>query len=376
MLCFDRERESQELWRHFNESRNVLMLAPRRIGKTVLLNQLIADSEERGYKAILINLEGYREEKDFFRALCAEFQEEAGFGKSLLSAFVTRLQRVIRSETADWRQLLLEADLRDFAENLLSAMASAGDGEKWLILVDELPHLVAELIRDGGKTEAHSFLYTLRNLRQTYGQVRWLYTGSVGLDAVARRQGLEGALVDMEMFPLGPFEWTVAAGFVAKLAERRGRAFAAEAVETLLHGLGWLAPYYVEKTAELAIVRAGDEPTVTLAHVERALSDMLDLAHRTYWATWREHLDKNFPDPERTDLFTILRVLAPVPEGASSDTLLGVLNASSRQVERSALNTLLDTLCADGFLDCNEDRSRFWFLMGLLRRWWLRHQVQ
>ena len=40
MPCYDRTAESAALWGHFRAEHNLLMLAPRRIGKTVLLNQL------------------------------------------------------------------------------------------------------------------------------------------------------------------------------------------------------------------------------------------------------------------------------------------------------------------------------------------------
>ncbi len=40
MTCFDRTRETADLWQQFDQGCNLLMLAPHRIGKTVLLNRL------------------------------------------------------------------------------------------------------------------------------------------------------------------------------------------------------------------------------------------------------------------------------------------------------------------------------------------------
>ena len=67
MPCFDRENETLELWRRFNRGQNLLMLAPRRIGKTVLLNHLCDMAAEEGYRAIVLDVQGFHEEKDFFR---------------------------------------------------------------------------------------------------------------------------------------------------------------------------------------------------------------------------------------------------------------------------------------------------------------------
>jgi len=71
MTCFDRVDETAEIWRQIKDHKNLLMLAPRRIGKTVLLNHLRDTAAHNGYRAVLLDVEGFREEKDFFRQCCA-----------------------------------------------------------------------------------------------------------------------------------------------------------------------------------------------------------------------------------------------------------------------------------------------------------------
>lgn len=60
MDCFDRDQEAERLWQHFKRGRNVLMLAPRRMGKTVLLERLKEEGERQGFRAIVLDVEGYR----------------------------------------------------------------------------------------------------------------------------------------------------------------------------------------------------------------------------------------------------------------------------------------------------------------------------
>lgn len=74
MTCFDRVNETAELWRQIKDDKNLLMLAPRRIGKTVLLHHLRDTAADNGYRAIVLDVEGFREEKDFFRECCAAIQ--------------------------------------------------------------------------------------------------------------------------------------------------------------------------------------------------------------------------------------------------------------------------------------------------------------
>lgn len=112
MTCFGRTTETVELWRLFKEGRNLLMLAPRRIGKTVQINHLRDTAAEHGFRAIVLEVAGFREEKDFFRQCCATIQEELSTGAKVMTAFGERLSRVWRGHEGggDWRQALLQTD--------------------------------------------------------------------------------------------------------------------------------------------------------------------------------------------------------------------------------------------------------------------------
>lgn len=355
------------------------MLAPRRIGKTVLLNRLREESEAQGFHSIVLDVEGYRDEKAFFQQMCAAIQEEIGTGQAVIASFNERLKRLIHGaeNQGDWRNILLNTDWTVFADHLLTQLEEGKDGRPWLILVDEIPIFTKALLEEeGGTKKAHDFLYTLRNLRQKHRKVLWLYTGSIGMDTVARRNGFEGALVDMEIFPLEPFSTETAGGFLDFVAKKSDCSFSPEAIERVIARLGWLAPYYLEKIAEAACDKATASQTITAVAADQAADSLLELSRRTYWSTWREHLEKNFPEPERTHLFTILAEIAHGPaEGVSFDSLLTALNRGGAPIGLSAVRDYIDTLEADGYLSGDAERSRFRFRMNLLREWWMRYVV-
>ncbi|MCK9393010.1 MAG: AAA-like domain-containing protein [Syntrophales bacterium] len=377
MICFDRDNESARLWEYFLKGKNILMLAPRRIGKTVLINRLKEESERNGYRAIVLDVEGFREEKDFFKQMCTVIQEELGTSAGVLAALTEKLRNIIRgSESAggDWRQILLQTDWREFANHLLSHLNNDKEGDPWLVLVDEIPIFSLALITTHGIERLHDFLYTLRSLRNNYRNIRWLYTGSIGMDTIARRHSIEGALTDLETFPLRPFAHDDAATFLNHIAAGNGRHMDLEAAERIIERLGWLSPYYLEKIADVACNLTCTGQTISLIIADNAVDAMLGLDKRTYWSTWREHLNKNFLDPEQTHLFTILKTVAQSPEGiASRNTLLSELNRG-QTIGDSQLRAYLDTLEADGYLVICSDRKGYYrFQMGLLRDWWLRY---
>jgi hypothetical protein len=377
MTCFDRDQESARLWRHFKNGKNVLMLAPRRIGKTILLNRLKEESETHGFHAIVLDVEGFRDEKAFFRQMCAAIQEEIGVGQAVITGLTERLKRIVQGAESqgDWRNILLDIDWTVFADHLLTQLEAEKDGKPWLFLVDEIPIFTKALLEKSGAEKTHDFLYTLRNLRQKHPKVIWLYTGSIGMDTVARRSGIEGALVDMEIYPLDPFSHQTATAFLTNVASKNQCAFTTEAIGTILNRLGWLSPYYLEKIAEAACDKEVNNQQISVEAANRAADSLLELSRRTYWSTWREHLDKNFPDPERTRLFTILAEIAHAPKAASMDLLLMALNRGGEPIGEKMLRGYLDTLEADGYLSADDSRSHYHFRMNLLREWWLRYVV-
>ncbi|HYN20656.1 MAG TPA: AAA family ATPase [Thermoanaerobaculia bacterium] len=377
MACFDRDQEAAKLWQYFKKGRNVLMLAPRRMGKTVLLERLKEESERNGFRAIVFDVEGYRHEKDFFQQMCASIQEELGAGQAILASLSERLRRIVRGTAeiqGDWRNLLLQMDWRLFADHLIAQLEEATDGLTWVFLVDEITIFTKALLDGQGVTTASDFLYKLRQLCREHRKVRWLFTGSIGLDTIARRNGFEGSLVDLEVFSLDPFDVETARGFLQHIAERNDMIMTEAAVLTICERLGWLSPYYLEKIGEAACEKTAQGKKVEAEAANRAADSLLGLAQRTYWSTWREHLDKNHPEPERTRLFTILAEIVRSPDGASIDTLLLTLNRTGGEpLVESTVRGYLDTLEADGYLTANPARSHFRFQMNLLREWWLRY---
>jgi hypothetical protein len=378
MDFFDREQERIEIIRLFRRKRNVLMLAPRRIGKTMLLYKLAEESEGKGFRGVVVDVEGYGEEKDFFQQLCSSIQEEIGIGRSLVSTFTSRLKQAIHGDDAikDWRQLLVHTDWQRFAETLLATLNEPYDEKPLLIMVDELPIFIMHLLRNHGIERAKSFLYWLRNMQQRYRDIRWLYTGSIGLDAVARREGMEGALIDMEVYPLQPFSDDTARKFLCHLARKEDCRIDPDAEQIILNGLGWLSPFYLDKIISDACANGGREGLISGRVAAQALDAMLDQPKRVYWSPWREHLDKNFPEPVRTNLYTALEVIAAAPGGAKRDTILVSINQGGAQVTPRELAFLLDILITDGYIAAVKgEPDRYRFVMNLLRLWWRRYVI-
>lgn len=383
---FTRLNEREELRFHVQQGRSVLMLAPRRVGKTWLLKPLAADLRGQGWMTIECDVQGMGQETEFLRHLCCRIEEQGEFADKAKGRAKQFLNQLFASKEASgsWQQALSQMDWPSFAETLVRGLD--GGEQDTLILVDELA-LFVKTLQDRDPTAAREFLYRLRALQQRYRKVRWLFTGSIGLDAIAKRGEIGGALVDLTLFPLKPFDRPAARAFLEHLSDTRQvfRPFRldAAAFDHLVTELGWLAPYYLEEIAK-ALRPSGPAnsdglPAATVPDVDAAFDALLEPVHRNRFVAWEEHLAKNFPPDEADALRNVLDACARRPDGERFDTLFSRLGAPPWSLGRRALRDRLDVLTADGYLTKTaageEEESRFRFRSGLLRRYWLRYHI-
>lgn len=372
MICFGRDPEIQEIWRRLGRGDNLLMLAPRRIGKTRILNELARTGAEKGYKVVLADVEGFSEEKEFTRELCASIQEELSFGQGFLVKFNERVKSQLghnASTASDWRQSLLQSKWDGFTNALIAHLDETEESGHWLILLDELPVFVQALGHRTDEETVRAFLYFLRRLRQKYPSVRWVFAGSIGLESVARRSSSEGALNDLHPITIGPFDDATAEAFCTKIASSRNCTLTPQAMNRVRKRLGWLSPYYLERIVEDACAEFDGELTEEI--IDLSMDRLLELPKRLYWASWREHLDRNFQFKEAQALHDVLGALSAQDSGLSKDQLLGALNSTGKSISEIELRNITDTLIQDGYIQ--EENGTLKFRMTLLREWWNRY---
>jgi len=372
----DRKAERAEIIRLLTAGQSIQMLAPRRVGKTWLMHRIVDDLDALGWTTVFTDVEGMRSEDEFLRDLCRCIEGKVTIRDRIFSHLSQRLKQVT---TKSWEGSPINAigpiEPKGFSEELVATLDA--QYENTLILVDEIALFVAVLLSHNEAT-ARDFLYHLRRLRQKYRRVRWLLTGSIGLDVVARRAGLHGALVDLETFPLEPFSEPAARTYLnracTKKEVRRPFALNDAAFAHLAGQLGWLSPYYLKLVAD-RIRPTGDLvsglPSAQKLDIDAAFEELLAPAYRTHFAAWEEHLKKNFPREESDLLHAILNLLCETSEGETFDTLQARLSVDRLQLRPRELKSLLVALVNDGFLQ--EQNARWRFRSGLLRRYWLKY---
>ncbi len=380
-LSYGRNEEVEEIYRLFAANFDLLMPGPRRLGKTFVLERVVDQAAARGWVAIKVEVAGCTDTRAVFRELCEAISKHKGPAQQALTLLAQRLGQLVApraGHTGSWYDPLVSLDYEGLFERLLQAIQSDKQ-HRWALLIDELPIFLKTLHDRGpeGVAQARDFMNLTSRLRQAAPQVRWLVTGSIGIEPLATAGNYMGVLAKLQPFVLEPLTSLQAMAFVQDLAQqgrlaKRQQITTAEA-QALVEEVGWLAAYYLDALAQELRGQPTNDPTQARLLVQDAVNSLLQPERSTRFGTWPEHLRKHWPAADRALAFAVLSSLAPHPQGLSADTLLPA--AAQTGLSRPALIKQLQQLHVEGFVTVSSweaPDTSVAFRNPLLRRWWQR----
>ncbi|MCG8632416.1 MAG: AAA family ATPase [Desulfobacterales bacterium] len=371
MSTWKREKERQSLWRLFDRNKNVALFAPRRLGKTWLMRTLENEAETKGYAAVFIDLEAETTALGAVKKLCREINSKRVVS-SFFSQLKTRMTDILHGDTQaeTFEDLLLKADWESMLDATLSALNTADT--PCLLLIDEVSVCLSSLLAVS-KEEGAAFMRRLREHQQKYTGIRWMLTGSIGLDHVAEQYGLGGTLNQLDPFPLNPLTPEQAKAYVNHLCSRRDLPRLENNCHQLMQNrLGWLAPHYLSRLMDRIEDQAGDH-AATDNHIKQACDSLLSYPYNRVFSDWPDHINRNYPDDQKVLAHKVLVLLSAHPEGERMEAM-----RNNAMISGSDMNSLRNTLVSlenDGFIQLNTDTGRYCFIFGLLREYWKRYQA-
>lgn len=368
---FDRELEQRQIWRKI-ESNHLLMLAPRRIGKTSLIYRLCQDSQKYGYFSVSCSFAGCEGERDCVQELFKALHQLHTTGQKAGKLLEHIKSIKVAGAGIDWSS--------EKADNWRSAGAEIGQAlatseHNWLICIDELPVFIVKLLQQGepGRQRARTFLYWLRDLRQRHFQhVKWLLAGSIGLDTMTARLRIGDAINDLEPFNLDAFSPDSAKRFLAELARSYALPLDFATIDHLLERIGWPVPYYLQLMfSHLRDAYLDEQTRPSPATVDAVFDKLLGQSYRVHFDYWRQRLDDELGQPEAGYAIRILDLICATPAGMASDALAQALQAQIADADARdrTLRHLLQILENDGYLVRHESGS-YAYRLEWLRMYW------
>lgn len=382
---FGRTREVGQI-SELLETDNLLLLAPRRVGKTSLMYWLQDHPPSKGWTTIYESVADVKTELEFvcrlYKAARAHKLAAKALSKLRKGSFDRWFQRLEEVSVPGFAIKLADADAPDWTQLADELTRTLGrlDGD-WLFLIDELPIFVLQLIRaDESGQRASTFLNWFRQCRMA-GECRslhWLLAGSIGLNTVAQRHGLSGTINDLRIHDnFGPFSTSTAHDFLDALGESYGISLSELVKARVCAHISWLIPYYLNLYfAELRSLRDDiGSRALTVDDVEAVRDRLLSPSKRTYFDYWQQRLRDELGAIDGKRAIKLLDRIAANPDGERESTLSAVLHGDIPDPDerQEHLMYLLGVLRNDGYLI--HERQRYQFRSTLLRDFWRLRRV-
>ncbi len=396
---FGREAEI-EIMLETLQDQNVLLLGPRRIGKTSFARAVMRRLQDQGWRVIECNVGKCSSEKDFTGKLIRAIKDVTRSWpgrqwdalRQNVTGFLNRIEAIGGTVPGGGGAKL---GLRQGAEKepltvALEALRELGKTqERWLLYIDELPIMLYNILgkdgTDGCKAseavdKVRNFLAWLRYeaLGASAAQ-RWLITGSVGLDTLAQQNKISDMIQGIKHETLQPFSKAEAVAMLQKLAATYSEVGMNEQnAQALVEAVQWPQPYYLQLVFNhlRTLRRSKGLPAAEL--IEAAIEEALRPGQDNDLHHWRDRLFLQLGRRNGGHASALLYRAARIPEGERPELLFTTLQErmpdDDEDTQRELFSSLRDILIRDAYW-WEEERDnvrRYRFRLELLRRWWVR----
>ena len=389
---FGRENELRR-FRDLLEHQDVLLLGARRIGKTSFARAILEALRMEGWLAIEVNVASCPDERALVEKLALAVSESTQSATNqaltrLRSGMAELLGRMTSVTVAGASVNLGAAVQGDWSQLANQALVQMGQANgRWLVYVDELPIFLYSVLKadaTGGVQRVRRFLDWFRNdVRGLAGcrQIRWLVTGSVGLDTLTQRHGMSDTINSLKHEVLAPFTAEQALALVAALSDRYRMSLSARQRQRLIDEVQWPQPYYLQLVFHHLRRVVAEHPTATIERsIERAVEAAVQPGSDNDFHHWEQRLLTQLGQVDGAHAQALLTLAAQRPEGRRVESLLAALQArmpdDTEDVQRHKFIELRDILVRDAYWAAHDgaDGRRYAFRLELLRRWWQRRQ--
>ncbi|WP_342686245.1 MULTISPECIES: hypothetical protein [unclassified Methanoculleus] len=373
----DRERETAFILDTI-EKDHVMLVAPRRFGKTSIMRNVERRLESRHRPCVFLEVESVNSPGEFITDLitalveCEGASRKTRFFSALGRAFALVQESIDEIETPAFRAKLRSRLRAEFSDDWHEKAKKIDEifGEingPVCIILDEFPVAIQNMEEE----DARKFLHWFRRLRQVSPGVRFIIGGSVSIDHVVYPVGGTPVINDFRRVNIGGFEENVALSVVERVFQEEGWAYSPATGRAVLDCVGEpCIPYF------LMIVLSGlkEEADVSGGTPSPALVDrvynkrVLGSEGRHYFEHYSRRLQITYSGQEAKAARAILSRVSAAGS-LSAGIAYEIFRQSTGSGSEDAFRALLAQLNHD-FYVASDTPSELRFYSKMLRDWW------
>ena len=248
----DREKEIDQILSAL-EKDSVLLIAPRRFGKTSIMRRLEKELSSQDGLCVFIEVEDIYSPQRFLSEMVMALigSERIRKGANIRSAFEKAFswfkENIEEVGVSVFRAKLrsnIEADLKEgWTEKARLIFEIINDFESNVyFVIDEFPIAIKNMDPE----DAEKFLHWFRKLRQTSENLRFIVGGSVSIDRVVRDVGGVSVINDFKRVRIGGFQKEVALNVIEKVFREKEWQYTEPIGDKILNCVGEACiPYFI-----------------------------------------------------------------------------------------------------------------------------------
>lgn len=395
---FFHQEYGDEMWDLLKKD-NILLLSPRRTGKTSLMYRLIA-KPQHNYKVVHLNVEMLRSPADFYIYLLNELYEfqpeylkKISKGWDFLKNLLSKIEEVgVMSFRAKLQQdVNWEQDWEKLSQELIHQIVKID--EKILFIIDEFPDMLSAMLQKD-KEEAITFLHHFRAIRLDHkiNNIRWLIGGSVNIRGVLDEVNLINTINDFRSESLPSISKKEVDTFIDTMLSSREVKFNKNIFETMHNLLGEPMPYFLQLfTQELYRYWRREKDNIKeigIKEVNEVFNkSLLGEVAQDKLQHYYSRIQLHYPNELQEIAYKILDALSQTNSGISEQQLYSQYSSYQRdkgnyvqtdadenQTKRTFKRLML-RLDSDFYTWKNDD-NMYNFKIHLIKIWWRKNWTQ
>ena len=373
---FKRERVRQKIEEALLSNANLVISAPRRIGKTSIMYNLL-DEPLDGYYPIFFEAEDIYDEDTFFKEILDKISDLDKLQNIVqlsrqsiksLKEFFSRIKSVNVDIKGEFGLELKEENKLNYYEEFRNLVDSIDlGGYRLLIMIDEFPVTIENINSAFGKGKAIEFLQKNRKLRQDdkiSEKLQFIYTGSIGLYSVVSGLEATGEINDLRSIRVLQLTLEEGQEMITKLIGPNN----IEKIDTeyLLEVIEWRIPFYIQLMVDEIKDLIEIESTLTGKElVNKAFDELIDHVN-FYFDHFRTRLNKSLNGNELKFAKDILYHTSE--NGRISESI--IVDVANKYGLIGKWNQIIEILKYDGYINNNEEKKVYQFNSPIMREWW------
>lgn len=364
---FRREFYEEKLWEEIEKGNHILLLAPRRLGKSSIVKYM----EKNPRKHFICEYENIQSDasiNEFYHRLCYMISSglsKSGIAKKYAKEFGEKWKiQSISTSSIDIKEN--EVDYRKLFFGMLDDITQKK--EKVVLFLDEFPDVVKKIANHHGKKHAENLLDDVRKLRHEKkfkNSFVLVFLGSVGLHHIVNKvTGRSDKVNDLHKLNLLPLENDELGDFIKHLSDGASMQISDDVIQYIKNKIVHLIPFYLQILLEECddMLRKEQRQKLTEADIDHAYNSLLN--KQNHFQDWAGRLKDYFP--EKHQYFNEVLTTCAHQGGITVQEVYNISVKTNNQETYKA--DLDDVLIADGYLF--EKDGHFYFNSPLLKDWW------